>query len=264
MKSLKSPTPLKRRAFTLVEMLVVILIITILIGIGLAVGTQVENSSETNLTKTELKNLQAALTWYIHKSGGQIPANMGQFLQDYQLDHATPGPSINGAATWKQTPNVLTALPPNLVISGTFPGPGAAAGTNNMTGVICVLDGFGNPIQYMPPAPNPPSLYSDPTSNSSTDGSTDWLSSATVPNGSGTPEPATSALPPITVENSTFQNGTSGWYPTTSPGSATPNYDHTPYFFSFGPGFSTAQANASNTSSTSTFGPSDYIYSYNQ
>ena len=258
MKLSTSRSPIKHSAFTLVEMLVVLLVITILIGIGLAVGTQVENSSEANLTKTELKNLQAALTWYIHKSGGQVPTNMGQFLQDYQLDHATPGPMPNGKPTWKQTPDVLTALPPNLVISGTFNGP---TGSNNMTGVICVLDGFGNPIQYMPPAPNPPSLYANPTSNSSTDGSTTWLNGATVPNGSGGTEPATSALPSITVSSQTFQNGTSGWYPTTGPGSTTPNYDHAPYFYSFGPIFSAAQ---SNTSSTSTFGPADYIYSYNQ
>ena len=212
MKSLKSPTPLKRRAFTLVEMLVVILIITILIGIGLAVGTQVENSSEANLTKTELKNLQAALTWYIHKSGGQVPTSMTQFLEDYQLDHATPGP--NG--TWKQTHDVLTALPPNLVVNGSFSGPG---GSGAMTGVICVLDGFGNPIQYMPPAPYTPQLTSAPSK-------------------------------PIAVNNSTFYQG--GWKPSQL---------HAPYFYSFGPVFSSAQTN---TSPTSTFGPADYIYSYNQ
>lgn len=212
MKISTSHGPKKHSAFTLVEMLVVLLVITILIGIGLAVGTQVENSSESNLTKTELKNLQAALNWYIHKSGGQVPANMGQFLQDYQLDHATPGP--NG--TWKQTPDVLTALPQNLVVSGTFNGP---TGSNNMTGVICVLDGFGNPIQYMPPAPYNPQLDSAPSKS-------------------------------IIVSNSTFYNR--GWQP---------SREHAPYFYSFGPLFSSAQTN---TSPTSTFGPADYIYSYNQ
>jgi prepilin-type N-terminal cleavage/methylation domain-containing protein len=211
MKSLKSPTPLKRRAFTLVEMLVVILIITILIGIGLAVGTQVENNSEANLTKTELKNLQAALTWYIHKSGGQVPTSMTQFLEDYQLDHATLGPHN----TWKQTHDVLTALPPNLVVSGTFRGPNGM----NMTGIIHVLDGFGNPIQYMPPAPYNPQLDSAPSKS-------------------------------IIVSNSTFYNR--GWQP---------SREHAPYFYSFGPLFSSAQTN---TSPTSTFGPADYIYSYNQ
>jgi prepilin-type N-terminal cleavage/methylation domain-containing protein len=234
MKISTSHGPKKHSAFTLVEMLVVLLVITILIGIGLAVGTQVENSSESNLTKTELKNLQAALNWYIHKSGGQVPANMGQFLQDYQLDHATPGP--NG--TWKQTPDVLTALPQNLVVSGTFNGP---TGSNNMTGVICVLDGFGNPIQYMPPGitqSNAP-MYADPTGNSSATASTSWLSTSDQ-----------ALLPTIIVSPETFQN--SAWQPS-------PN--HAPYFYSFGPVFSSAQ---SNTSSSSTFGPSDYIYSYNQ
>ncbi|MGC8560156.1 MAG: prepilin-type N-terminal cleavage/methylation domain-containing protein [Phycisphaerae bacterium] len=212
MKRPTSPSPKKHPAFTLVEMLVVLLIITILIGIGLAVGTQVENSSEANLTRTELKNLQAALTWYTHKSGGQVPSSMKQFLEDYQLDHATPGPS----GTWKQTPDVLTALPPNLVVSGPFAGPG---GSGTMTGVIYVLDGFGNPIQYMPPAPYIPQLTFAPSKS-------------------------------IVVNNSTFQNG--NWQP---------SQQHAPYFYSFGPLFSSAQTN---TSSTSTFGPADYIYSYNQ
>lgn len=240
----------KHSAFTLVEMLVVLLIITILIGIGLAVGTQVENSADANLTKTELKNLQAGLNWYIHKSGGQIPQNMGQFLQDYQLDHATPGPTVDGNPTWKQTPNVLTALPANLVITGTFPGPGPS-GSGTMTGVICVLDGFGNPIQYMPSGvtqANVP-LYANPTSNTYATSSTAWLAGAT--SGGGTaPPPAVDALPSITISASTFQGGT--WQPSAV---------HAPYFYSFGPKFSAAQAN---TSGTSTFGPSDYIYSYNQ
>jgi prepilin-type N-terminal cleavage/methylation domain-containing protein len=243
-------------AFTLVEMLVVLLIITILIGIGLAVGTQVESSSEMNLTKTELKNLQAALNWYIHKSGGQVPANMGQFLQDYQLDHATPGPND----TWKQTPDVLTAMPSNLVVAGTFLGPG---GSGSMTGVICVLDGFGNPIQYMPPAPNPPTLYANPAIPSDGDSNvTTWLDGGTYASQN------LAALPSVIVNQHTFQYGTgsggntTGWYPTTgAAGSTTPNYSHTPYFFSFGPLFSAAQAN---NGATSTFGPSDYIYSYNQ
>ena len=248
MKIATSPNLRKYPAFTLVEMLVVLLIITILIGIGLAVGTQVENSSESNLTKTELKNLQAALTWYIHKSGGSIPANMGQFLQDYQLDHATPGPN----STWKQTPDVLTALPPNLVITGTFPGPG---GSGQMTGVICVLDGFNNPIQYMPPGITNPQnvpMYANPNGNTYATSSTAWLNNATVTNGSGTTASAASALPSVVVSTQTFQNGTTGWQPST---------EHAPYFYSFGPVFTAAQ---SNTSGNSTFGPSDYIYSYNQ
>jgi len=249
-------------AFTLVEMLVVLLVITILIGIGLAVGTQVENGSEVNLTKTELKNLQAALNWYIHKSGGQVPQNMGQFLQDYQLDHATPGP--NGF--WKQTPDVLTAMPSNLVVTGTFPGPGGSgsmSGSGYMTGVICVLDGFGNPIQYMPPAPNSPTLYANPNSPSNGDSNVKtWLDGGTYASQN------LAALPNVIVNQHTFQyatvsgGNTKGWYPTTgAAGSTTPNYDHTPYFFSFGPLFSAAQAN---NAATSTFGPSDYIYSYNQ
>ncbi len=232
----------KHSAFTLVEMLVVLLIITILIGIGLAVGTQVANSADANLTKTELKNLQAGLNWYIHKSGGQIPQNMGQFLQDYQLDHATPGPTVGGSPTWKQTPNVLTALPANLVITGTFPGPG---GKGTMTGVICVLDGFGNPIQYMPSGVSQAyvPLYANP-SNSAATTSTAWLNQ-----GSNATQNL-AALPSVTISTSTFQGG--AWQPSAV---------HAPYFYSFGPKFSAAQTN---TSGTSTFGPPDYIYSYNQ
>lgn len=237
------------RAFTLVEMLVVLLVITILIGIGLAVGTQVENSSEANLTKTELGNLQAALVWYEHKSGGKIPANMGQFLQGYQLDHAYPGPS----GTFKQTPNILTALPANLVVTGTFNGPstGGTGSGGTMTGVIAVLDAFGNPIQYVPPASaGTPTLYASPATPSSGNAAAlTWLSSSTYYSQDE------ANLPSVVVNINTFQGG--NWLPSSQSIS-----EHAPYFFSFGPLMGAAQGNT--TPNSTTFGPANYIYSYSQ
>jgi hypothetical protein len=117
-----------------------------------------------------------------------------------------------------------------------------------MTGVICVLDGFGNPIQYMPSGvtqANAP-LYANPSGNSYATSSTAWLNQGNYASQN------LAALPSVIVSSQTFQNGTTGWQPST---------DHAPYFYSFGPVFSAAQAN---TQTTSTFGPADYIYSYNQ
>ncbi len=190
--------PRGRNGFTLVEMLVVILVLVILISIVLAVGQQVRSSSQAALTRTELKNLQAALVWYQHKTG-QTPANMGAFLQGYQEMHAY---QLTGG-TWQQRPDVLTALPSTMVVSGTI-----ASGT--MAGMPCVaeiLDAWGAPIQYVPPPPsNPPTKYDTFYPNDTTNsGSGDF----TIP-----------------ASNEVWVGGSS----------AVPLQDsHTPYFYSFGP-----------------------------
>ncbi|MGC8625683.1 MAG: prepilin-type N-terminal cleavage/methylation domain-containing protein [Phycisphaerae bacterium] len=137
----------KPRGFTLIEMLVVILVIVILIGIGLAVGEQVKSSSEMALTKSELKGLQGALEWYEHKTAGQVPTDMLSFLEGYQRLHAY---QITGTNNWAQHKNFLTNLPASAVVTGAFPAPGNTGAM--LTGVVEILDGLGNPIQYVPAA----------------------------------------------------------------------------------------------------------------
>ncbi len=212
--------PRGRNGFTLVEMLVVILVLVILISIVLAVGQQVRSSSQAALTRTELKNLQAALVWYQHKTG-QTPANMGAFLQGYQEMHAY---QLTGG-TWQQRPDVLTALPSTMVVSGTI-----AGGT--MAGMPCVaeiLDAWGAPVQYVPPPPsNPPAGYGTFYPNEgSVSGSNNFTFTGTK------------------VQVGAQIDGHSAYYPLQD--------SHTPYFYSFGP-----QYHSTNLT------PSDYLYSYAQ
>jgi prepilin-type N-terminal cleavage/methylation domain-containing protein len=221
------------KAFTIIEMLVVILIIVILIAIVLAVGQQVRVSSQMALTRTELKNLQAALKWYQHKTG-ITPANMGDFLLGYQRMHAYQAGGI-----WRQHSDVLTKLPANLVVTGTFLAPG---GTDKMTGIAEVLDAQGNPLQYVPPPISPPPPYhykgfypyGFPNATPINCGSSNftvppqlWVTVNTTPPLGYTPPPG-SGYPPYPLQDS-----------------------HTPYFFSFGSEYG-----------TSGLTPGDYIYSY--
>ncbi len=197
--------PRGRNGFTLVEMLVVILVLVILISIVLAVGQQVRSSSQAALTRTELKNLQAALVWYQHKTG-QTPASMGAFLQGYQEMHA-----YQTGSNWQQRPDVLTQLPSTMVVSGLMAPPGGSGDT--MPCIAEVLDAWGAPIQYVPPpagAGKYATFYpNDSSGYSSTTGNTRF---------SFTPVPVLPVLE----------------------SSSKPNYEpsqdsHVPYFYSFGP-----------------------------
>ena len=233
MRTLRSQAaPRGRNGFTLVEMLVVILVLVILISIVLAVGQQVRSSSQAALTRTELKNLQAALVWYQHKTG-QTPASMGAFLQGYQEMHAyqTAKKDVNGHWIWQQRADVLTALPSTIVVTGTLNNPPGGGANNAMSGVAEILDAWGAPVQYVPPpagAGKYQAFYpNDSSGYSSTTGNTRF---------SFTPVPVIPAL----------EGGSKLNYE--------PSQDsHVPYFYSFGP-----QYHSTNLT------PNDYLYSYAQ
>ncbi len=226
------------KAFTIIEMLVVILIIVILIAIVLAVGQQVRVSSQMALTRTELKNLQAALQWYQHKTG-ITPANMGDFLLGYQRMHAFK----TSTGIWRQHSNVLTKLPANLVVTGTFSAPGPGAGSK-ITGIAEVLDAQGNPIQYVPPPSvpaTPPPNYVDFYPYAVPGGSPNSSSGSSNFQGLSSAQPLW-----ITVNANPPVGWTSGTYP------PDPLQDsHTPYFYSFGSEYGTKGLTTG-----------DYIYSY--
>ncbi len=231
------------RGFTLIEMLVVILVIVILIGIGLAVGEQVKASSELALTKSELKGLQGALEWYEHKTAGQVPTDMLAFLEGYQRLHAYQA-TVNGTSVWLMHKNFLTNLPASAVIMGTFPGPGSGT-TQNMTGVIEILDGFGNPIQFVPAtdqqadndATTTPIRYPFPAINN-------YDVSPYYAKG---PQ-----LIPVPIPTMTYSTGGTTnnyqWMPM-------PSQVHAPCFFSFGTNYNSTDPSAMNYES--------YTYSYN-
>ncbi len=214
------------RGFTLIEMLVVILVIVILIGIGLAVGEQVKASSELALTKSELKGLQGALEWYEHKTAGQVPTDMLAFLEGYQRLHAYQA-TVNGTSVWLMHKNFLTNLPASAVIMGTFPGPGSGT-KKNMTGVIEILDGFGNSIQFVPMMVTTGSTYYP------------------FPQAAGTYN-FTPMRKPVYVPALT--------YAPTSSEMPMPSQVHAPCFFSFGTNYNSTDPSAMNYES--------YTYSYN-
>ncbi len=200
--------PRGRNGFTLVEMLVVILVLVILISIVLAVGQQVRSSSQAALTRTELKNLQAALVWYQHKTG-QTPANMGAFLQGYQEMHA-----YQTGSNWQQRPDVLTQLPSTMVVSGLMAPPGG--GSHTMPCIAEILDAWGAPVQYVPPPPSNPSA-GYPTfypNDASPSGSDNFTFTGTE------------------VQVGTQIDGHSAYDPLQD--------SHVPYFYSFGPQYHSA------------------------
>ncbi len=217
-----------RGGFTIIEMLVVILVIVVLIAIVLAVGEQVRVKARLAVTHTELRNLQAALL-QLHHQTNTYPVDMAHFLVAYQQMHAY---AITGGTIWQQHPNIITQLPATASVMGSIPPPGGGSGS--FTGVVEVLDGFGNPIQYMPPTSvnSSPAFY-PVTGDSYTVGSGTLTFTSTAN--------AQPAYVPSGMANSTL--------PAAAP--------HAPYFYSFGvDGPAGAIANINNSPTA------QYIYSY--
>ncbi|NNM86141.1 MAG: prepilin-type N-terminal cleavage/methylation domain-containing protein [Phycisphaerales bacterium] len=224
--------------FTIIEMLVVILIIVVLIAIVLAVGEQVRVKARLAVTHTELRNLQAALL-KLHHQTNTYPVDMAHFLVAYQQMHAY---GITGGATWQQHPNIITQLPATATVMGNIPAPG---GTATMIGVVEVLDGFGNPIQYMPPTqPSVSNAFYPVAGQSYTVDSTIIMPLTT------TPAPP---IPPVFVPSGITSGGSPPSATSAEPAAA----PHAPYFYSFGvDGPAGAIANINNSPTA------QYIYSY--
>ncbi len=214
----------RKNGFTIIEMMVVLLLIAILAGIVMAVGSQVQQNSERALTHTELRNLQAALQQYIHKTG-QTPANMLAFLEGYQAMHAY---AASGGTTWQQHANVITDIPEYMVVAGELPPPtGSQSSSDYLPGEVEILDAYGYPIQYMPP-------------------SSTAAAAVYPPPGWATSPPASPLL----------ATGAAWVFVTTGSSTAPPAQDsHAPYFYSFG-------ANGPQPNSGVTDPTSGYIYSY--
>lgn len=135
------------QGFTVMEMVVVLGIVAILIGIGLAIGAKVRESSEVELTRTELSVLSSELMRLQHRTG-IIPPNMSTFLQDDQQMYLQPGPK----GGWMVGRCLINQLPPSVLVPGTMTGPGGAP----VVYVAAIKDGFGTPIQMVSsPAQSP-------------------------------------------------------------------------------------------------------------
>ncbi len=223
-----------RGGFTIIEMLVVILVIVVLIAIVLAVGEQVRVKARLAVTHTELRNLQAALL-QLHHQTNTYPVDMAHFLVAYQQMHAY---AITGGSIWQQHPNIITQLPATATVMGQIPPPGGVSG--QFTGVVEVLDGFGNPIQYMPPTQPSISNAFYPVSGQSYTVDSTTIMPLPLP-------PPAPPIPPVYVPSGI--TSVSNAVPAAAP--------HAPYFYSFGvDGPAGAIANINNSPTA------QYIYSY--
>ena len=105
-----------RRAFTMVEILIVISVIIILASIGMFVGRRLSDSAKERNTKAAFAALTAA---------------MSHFLKD----HPEPN-DLNWVAVLRSDPDGARAI-------GKLKTSGSGA-------TLVVLDGYGNPIHFIP------------------------------------------------------------------------------------------------------------------
>ena len=132
-----------QRAFSLIEMLVVLVVIMILVGIGLTIGREVFNTSRVELTRSELQDLKGSEQSLEHETAGAYPDSMYDFLVEYQRMHAYK--DANGV--WRMRANLLTELPASMVKSVSVSMPG----NTSMYMVTEVNDAWGNAIQFINP-----------------------------------------------------------------------------------------------------------------
>ncbi len=117
----------------------------ILVGIIVALHPH-PSSSTRSITRKILRTLQSALV-QLRRRTGRTPTSMWDFLKDYQSMYAYRH-AIHAGVVWWQSRNLIANLSSTMVVPGHLPSPD---GTNDLPGVIEVLDTYGYPIQYMPP-----------------------------------------------------------------------------------------------------------------
>lgn len=177
MPHVSSQPCLRARAFTLVELLVVIGIIGVLIGLATAVGSKVMGGAKANATRNTLQALDQILATYIKANDGRVPAayvfdpiwedqsqragandrivpiidgvfraadprgrfnSVGLFLYQCKL--------VGDSQLAQQIQNLPSKVVSNLPVDLTdTPGAGVAS-------ITTVLDSWGRPIRYVHPS----------------------------------------------------------------------------------------------------------------
>jgi prepilin-type N-terminal cleavage/methylation domain-containing protein len=170
-----------RKAFTLVELLVVIGIITILIVLALAVAHRVTGSGKTSATKDTLKNLNLAMTALIQTRGSNpdawvvdprtTNANGREVLPIIDGSNGDTLKPVNSVAYFiLQCSTVPAAQEALKSIDSRFlreysPDDAGATGPGTQPVLPTAFDAWGNPIRYVHPqfkgliwanVPNPP------------------------------------------------------------------------------------------------------------
>ena len=81
---------MKKRGFTLIELMIVMMIIAILIGIALPRVKGMQDEANSSKAKMELKSIQTAIeSWYVNQSPNVYPATSTTVCQD-DLNSASP------------------------------------------------------------------------------------------------------------------------------------------------------------------------------
>ncbi|MEZ6243541.1 MAG: prepilin-type N-terminal cleavage/methylation domain-containing protein [Phycisphaerales bacterium] len=160
-----------RRAFTLIEMLVVIIIVGILVTLVVAVGAKVTTSARASATRDVIRALDTSLEHYIADSGEDKPkgyvayeenmavGNRNFPIMDGVVPTSSGGAPINSvgyfllqAKAYSSAIGVVEGLDSNFVHLYT---PTESSGTVGMDDeqpeLTTVFDAWGNPIRYVHP-----------------------------------------------------------------------------------------------------------------
>lgn len=100
-------TPHQRRAFTLVEMVVVVALVAVLAGISIAIGASMADSGRTRATEGVIQALDQTLDRYVNQTGSVpaalVPITLNQSFNENGLSGFSAGdtiylPAIDGVA----------------------------------------------------------------------------------------------------------------------------------------------------------------------
>jgi type II secretory pathway pseudopilin PulG len=158
----RNNSPRPARAFTLIEMLVVIVIIMILIGAVVAVGSMVRANATRRSTLAQLHVLDGAMKDYLD-AGNPEPAATPTASWPYQASSSNaaqwyptnpPSDLFNWIIALKSDPRTAKKLE-NMTTDtdASFPYSGAAV-THTL-----ILDGYGTPIRYVPSNGSTPGYF---------------------------------------------------------------------------------------------------------
>lgn len=166
----------RRRAFTLLELLVVFTVIAVLVGVALMVGQKVTGGSKIKSTQNVLQALDQAVTAYTEAKGGTAARFPDKFIDattnrnEFPLADATIGPAGPLVPSGELAVEVMMKEPASAAILrgipaeyvqksgataiGTLAVPQSDAAGNAVAPVVYtrIKDSWGRPIRFVHPS----------------------------------------------------------------------------------------------------------------
>lgn len=163
-----SQPPSRPRAFTLIEMLIVVGIIAILMSIVLFIGVGVRNSSKKQFTLTGISMLDKSLVEYVAAEGDAIPppihaftdraSNVTSVFAAADAKAGSAGPLINSVGWYikqsESVPGARSSIKSNdqrMFRQYSTEQIGGSSETVTEPELATVFDGWGNPVRYVHP-----------------------------------------------------------------------------------------------------------------